>query len=72
MIEVEDGTGLGLFTVAKSLLSMHEIPLSNIIGFAADNCATMMEPTSGFTFIYIFIFPLIKILLGSSMIILSS
>ena len=48
LIEVEDGTGLGLFTAVKKLLNTHAIPLSNIIGFAADNCATMMGTTSGF------------------------
>lgn len=45
-IDVEDGKGISLFAAVKKLLSIHAIPLSNIIGFAADNCANMMDTTS--------------------------
>jgi len=48
LIEVEDGTGLGLFTAVKKLLNIFGIPLSNVIGFAANNCATMIGTVSGF------------------------
>jgi len=48
LVEVEDASSLGLFTAVKKLLNTLQIPLSNIIGFAADNCATMMGSTAGF------------------------
>ena len=48
LIEVEDETGFGLFTAVKKLLNTHAIPLSNVIGFATDNCTTMMGTASGF------------------------
>jgi len=48
LIVVEDGTGLGLFTAVKKLLDRHAIPITNVIGFAADNCATMMGSAIGF------------------------
>ena len=49
LIEVDDGSGLGIFNAVKKLLTTtHDIPLNNIIGFAADNCATMMGSDNGF------------------------
>ena len=48
LVEVEDATSIGLFAAVKKLLNRLEIPLTNIIGFAADNCATMMGSTGGF------------------------
>ena len=48
LIQVENASALGLITAVKTLLNNHNIPLGNIIGFAADNCSTMMGATGGF------------------------
>jgi hypothetical protein len=47
-IEVQDATGEGLFRSFEILLDKRNIPISNIIGFASDNCSTMMGRHSGF------------------------
>jgi Domain of unknown function (DUF4371) len=47
-IEVYDASGEGLYRSVKQLLDERKIPLSNIIGFASDNCSTMMGVNSGF------------------------
>lgn len=47
-IEVQDATGEGLYRSLKKLLEDRKIPMSNIIGFASDNCSTMMGRHSGF------------------------
>lgn len=47
-IEVEDASSLGLFTALKNLLNTLNIPMSNIVGFAADNCSTVMGSVVGF------------------------
>ncbi|KAJ8023368.1 SCAN domain-containing protein 3 [Holothuria leucospilota] len=46
--EVNDASAAGLYKAVKTLLEENEIPMSNIIGFAADNCSTMMGKHSGF------------------------
>jgi len=48
MIEVGDVSGEGLYNSIKQLLDEHNLPLSNIIGFASGNCATMTGGRSGF------------------------
>lgn len=48
LVEVGDGTSAGLFTAVKKLLANNEIPISNVVGFAADNCSTMMGTEAGF------------------------
>ena len=47
-VEVEDGTAQGLYKVVQTLLAQRNIPIKNIIGFASDNCSTMMGTKSGF------------------------
>ena len=47
-VEVEDGTGEGLYIAVTNLLRSFGIPLQNIVGFASDNCSTMMGVNSGF------------------------
>ena len=37
-----------MFTTVKKSLNTHAILLNNVIGFAADNCTTMMGTASGF------------------------
>ena len=48
IVEVEEGTADGLYRSVKKLLNDKEIPMNNLIGFAADNCATLMGSNSGF------------------------
>ncbi|KAJ8046685.1 Zinc finger BED domain-containing protein 5 [Holothuria leucospilota] len=48
IIEVEEATAEGVFNAIKSLLDLHKIPLSNIIGLATDNCSSMMGSESRF------------------------
>ena len=49
IIEVLDGTSLGLFkAVSNVLFEKHSISSKNLIGLGADNCATMMGKVSGF------------------------
>ena len=45
---VEDGSAQGLYTSLKAMFSDAEIPLTNIIGFASDNCNTMFGAKGGF------------------------
>lgn len=47
-VEVEDGSGEGLYKEVKNLLTNRGIPPSNIIGFGSDNCPTMMGSKCGF------------------------
>ena len=47
-IEVQDATGEGLYIAVKDLLTKNNIPMENIVGLGADNCATMMGEHSGF------------------------
>ena len=48
IIEVVDGTSLGLFkAVSNVLFEKHSIPPKNLIGLGADNCATIGK-VSGF------------------------
>lgn len=42
LVKVEDGTSEALFTSITNMLNSHEIPYSNIIGFASDGASTMM------------------------------
>jgi Domain of unknown function (DUF4371) len=48
LVEVENGTAGGLYKSFKDLMMSNNIPLANIIGFASDNCATMMGQHNGF------------------------
>ena len=49
IIEVLDGTSLGLFKAVSNVpFEKHSIPPKNLIGLGADNCATMMGKVSGF------------------------
>ena len=49
IIEVPNGTSLGLFkAVSNVLFEKHSIPPKNLIGLDVDNCATMMGKISGF------------------------
>ena len=48
IVEVEEGTADALYRAVKKLLNDKKIPLTNLVGFAADNCATMMGSASGF------------------------
>lgn len=48
IVEVEDGSSETLYSTVKNILEKKKIPLQNIVGFAADNCATMMGKHSGF------------------------
>ncbi|GFN80995.1 proteinral transcription factor ii-i repeat domain-containing protein 2 [Plakobranchus ocellatus] len=47
-ITVENGTAQGLYEAVKQTLQDRNIPLTNIIGFASDNCSTMMGSSGGF------------------------
>ena len=47
-VEIENGTGAGLYEKVKEVLSSKNIPISNIIGLGCDNCATMMGGSNGF------------------------
>lgn len=48
IVEVNDGTANGLYSAVKEVFSSAGIPLSNIIGFASDNCSTMLGANNGF------------------------
>jgi hypothetical protein len=48
LVEVEDSSSDGLFTAFSKLMTDNAIPFHNIVGFASDNCATMMGSHSGF------------------------
>ena len=45
---VADGSAAGLFSSFRSLLEARNIPLNNIIGFASDNCSTMVGGRNDF------------------------
>ena len=46
VVEVEEGTAEGLYRSVINLLNTKDIPLDKVIGFAADNRATMMGANS--------------------------
>ena len=48
VVEVDDGSAEGLYKSVKELLKGKDIPLQNIIGFASDNCSTMLGTHKGF------------------------
>ena len=50
VIEVDNSTAAaaGLYKLVKKLLHDVDIPLANVIGLGADNCATMMGSSNGF------------------------
>ena len=48
ILEVEDASAEGLYKAVKKLFQSKDIPLTNIIGFASDNCSTMTGARSGF------------------------
>jgi hypothetical protein len=48
IMEVDDGSAQGLYDKVKAVLKENAIPMNNLIGFGADNCATMMGKHSGF------------------------
>ena len=47
-VSVENGTAEGLYNAVKKLFQDKGIPVTNVIGFGSDNCATMMGAKSGF------------------------
>lgn len=47
-VTVEYGTAKALYDAVKETLKSRNIPLTNIIGFASDNCSTMMGSNGGF------------------------
>lgn len=47
-VVVENGKGIGLYNSVKKLLEEKNIPLKNIVGFASDNCSSMMGSNNGF------------------------
>ena len=47
-IEVDEATAESLYSGLKKLFSENKIPISNVIGFASDNCNVMMGKHSGF------------------------
>ncbi|XP_066938245.1 zinc finger MYM-type protein 6-like [Macrobrachium rosenbergii] len=48
IVEVDDASGEGLYRLVKELLISKDIPLTNVIGFASDNCSSMMGSNTGF------------------------
>ena len=42
IVEVDDSSAEGLYKAVKELFASKEIPFTYIIGFACDNCSTMM------------------------------
>lgn len=48
IIVVENGSAQGLFNAVKDMFEEKNIPLSNVIGFGSDNCATMLGKKGGF------------------------
>lgn len=48
IVEVDDASASGLYKCVKELLESKNIPLKNIIGFASDNCSTMLGKNNGF------------------------
>lgn len=47
-VEVDDGSAKGLYSAVKKVFNSKEIPMNNIIGFASDNCSTMLGANNGF------------------------
>lgn len=47
LVKVENSTAAGLTSAITDLLKKLNIPLTNMIGFAADNCNTMMGDFNG-------------------------
>lgn len=48
VIEVDDASAEGLYTSVKKLLQSNKMPPHNIVGFASDNCSTMLGAHKGF------------------------
>ena len=48
IVEVDDPSAEGLYKAVKELFARKEIPLTNLIGLACDNCSTMMGVNNGF------------------------
>lgn len=48
LLKKKEESAEGLYVSVNKLLNYQNIPLSNIIGFASDNCATMTGEKSGF------------------------
>lgn len=48
IVEVDDPSAEGLCKAVKELFARKEIPLTNLIGLACDNCSTMMGVNNGF------------------------
>ena len=43
IVKVENASAETLYKAVKDLLATKKIPLKNVIGFAGDNCTTMMS-----------------------------
>ena len=48
IVEIKEGTADALYREVKKLLNDKKIPLSNLVGLAADNCVTMTGSATGF------------------------
>lgn len=48
IIEIDESSAENLYKSVKNLLSEKKLPLSNIIGFASDNCSTKLGTQNGF------------------------
>uniref|UniRef100_A0A0L8I5Z8 DUF4371 domain-containing protein n=1 Tax=Octopus bimaculoides TaxID=37653 RepID=A0A0L8I5Z8_OCTBM len=47
-IVLENSLSRGLYDAVKSTLTKEDVSMSNILGFASDNCSTMIGNKSGF------------------------
>ena len=47
-VEIENGTGAGLYKKVKKVLSSKNMPINNIISLGCDNNATIMSGLNGF------------------------
>ncbi|KAK3888573.1 hypothetical protein Pcinc_007425 [Petrolisthes cinctipes] len=47
-VEVEDASASGLYNTVKEVFESRQIPMRNILGFASDNCFTMLGARNGF------------------------
>lgn len=47
LIHVSDGTAESIFNAIMNVFKENDIPISNLVGFGADNCATMMGRHNG-------------------------
>ncbi|XP_036347165.1 uncharacterized protein LOC118756513, partial [Rhagoletis pomonella] len=46
-VQVSDSSSAGIFNALLKVLNDHDIPLSNLLGFTADNCGVMMGKRNG-------------------------